>query len=105
MIIPWSSQPNGKSLIKYFINYYTSCSLGVQGPKVKRSLSARKTKFQKLLFEVFPHEAVDDKVDGGVEHEGQLVDWGDCHPEIPGKKVNFGTVLILKLQDLSSKSK
>ena len=45
VIIPWSSQPNGKSLVKYFINYYTSCSLGVQGPKVKRSLSARKTKF------------------------------------------------------------
>ena len=107
MIIPWSSQPNGKSLVKYFINYYTSCgsSLGVQGPKVKRSLSARKTKFQKLLFEVFPHEAVDDKVDGGVEHEGQLVDRGDYQPEIPGKKVYFGSALILKLQDLSSKSK
>ena len=107
MIIPWSSQPNGKSLVKYFINYYTSCgsSLGVQGPKVKRSLSARKTKFQKLLFEVFPHEAVDDKVDGGVEHEGQLVDRGDRQPEIPGKKVYFGSALILKLQDLSSKSK
>ena len=78
---------------------------GVHSPKAKRKFFWRKEKFEKLLFEVFPHEAVDDKVDGGVEHEGQLVDWGDCHPEIPGKKVNFGTVLILKLQDLSSKSK
>ena len=45
---------------------------GVYGPKAKRKFFWRKEKFEKLLFEVFPHEAVDDKVDGGVEHERQL---------------------------------
>ena len=43
--------------------------------------------FEKLLFEVFPHEAVDDKVDGGVEHERQLVNRGDRQPKIPGERI------------------
>ena len=42
---------------------------------------------EKFLFEVFPDEAVDDKVDGGVEHERQLVDRGDRQPQIPGERI------------------
>ena len=37
------------------------------------------------MFEVFADEAVDDKVDGGVEHERQLVDRGDRQPQLPGE--------------------
>ena len=58
----------------------------VHGPKVKRKFSCWKKKFEELLFEVLPDEAVDDKVDGGVEHERQLVDGGDGQPELPGEK-------------------
>ena len=54
-------------------------------PKVKRKVFWRKKKFEKLLFEVFPDEAVDDKVDGGVKHESQLVDRGDRQPQLPAK--------------------
>ena len=52
---------------------------------MKRKVFWRKTKFEKFLFEVFADEAVDDKVDGGVEHERQLVDRGDRQPQLPGE--------------------
>ena len=54
---------------------------------MKRKFSCRKKKFEELLFEVLPDEAVDDKVDGGVEHERQLVDGGDGQPELPGERI------------------
>ena len=38
------------------------------------------------MLEVFTNEAVDDKVDGGVEHERQLVDRGDGQPNLPGSE-------------------
>ena len=52
--------------------------------------------FEKLLFEVFPHEAVDDKVDGGVEHERQLVDGGNRQPKLPGERI--------KVKDIKSRT-
>ena len=54
---------------------------------MKRKVFWRKTKFEKFLFEVFPDETVDDKVDGGVEHERQLVDRGDRQPQLPGERI------------------
>ena len=63
------------------------CKLAsVHGPKAKRKFFCWTKKFEKLLFEVLPDEAVDDKVDGGVEHERQLVDRGDCQPKLPAVK-------------------
>ena len=38
------------------------------------------------MFEVLPDKAVDDKVDGGVEHQRQLVDRGDRQPKLPAVK-------------------
>ena len=55
-------------------------------PKAKSISFWMKNKFEKFLFEVFPNEAVDEKVDGGVEHERQLVDRGDCQPNLPGSE-------------------
>ena len=65
---------------------------GVHGPKAKRKFFWWKEKFEKLLFEVFPHEAVDDKVDGGVEHERQLVDGGNRQPKLPGERIRVKDV-------------
>ena len=59
----------------------------VHGPKVKRKFFCWKKQFEKLLFEVVPDEAVDGKVDGGVEHERQLVDRGDRQPKLPGERI------------------
>ena len=59
---------------------------GVHGPKAKGRVFCWTKKFEKLLLEVLPDEAVDDKVDGGVEHERQLVDWGDRQPKLPAVK-------------------
>ena len=65
---------------------------GVHGPKAKRKFFWWKEKFEKLLFEVFPDEAVDDKVDGGVEHERQLVDGGNRQPKLPGERIRVKDV-------------
>ena len=56
--------------------------------------------FEKLLFEVFPHEAVDDKVDGGVEHERQLVDGGNRQPKLPGERIKVKDIKSHKFSDL-----
>ena len=77
---------------------------------MKRKVFWRKTKFEKFLFEVFADEAVDDKVDGGVEHERQLVDRGDRQSQLPGEIILgmhaqfVGAFSFLISWDLSSKS-